>query len=291
MKRYLFRSAILVGLLSALSSLAYALDGPKKPPEGMLELDLRPEIKESIAKIPSAKPLPAQLKMLRMRHKDAQSEIDIERHFEGLENRLWIVTDVYRGKTTRFVRWLALEGMVGLTKVVDFGGDFNSNPFVALGKLFVFMQETKNFRSQGYMNAITATGDFGAVVAPKSNEKFSFEVNLEGKNTVVISGGLFGPSTRTSEIKNYSATNCVVGAAQDASSLSATLRGAYLPVTCEAFDSHNDVKTISDWAYLIESEVYVVLRYVIGRQETRYRILDAEYVPAKPVSGDTVKLQ
>jgi hypothetical protein len=291
MRRFFFLVAMLVGFFGNFYSVAFALDGPQKPPEGMVELELRPNIKELIEKIPPAGPISAPLKLIRMRHKDSQSEMDMERYFERRESRLWIVTDVYRGKTTRFVRWLAFEGMVGLTKVVDFGGDFKSGPFVPLGKLFVSVQETKNLRSQGYMNAATATGDFAAIINPKAGEKFSFEVKLEGKNTVVISGGLFGPSTRTSEIKNYSSTNCTVGASKVATSLSTTLRGTYFPVTCEGFDSHNDVKTVSDWAYLVDSGVYVVLRYVVGEQELRYQILDAEYLPAKPVSDGTVKLQ
>lgn len=291
MRRHFFLVAMLIGFSGNFYSLAFALDGPQKPPEGMVELELNPDIKRLIEKIPQAGSISAPLKLIRMRHKDSQSEMDMERYFESRENRLWIVTDVYRGKTTRFVRWLYLEGMVGLTKIVDFGGDFKSGPFVPLGKLFVSLQETKNLRSQGYMNAVTASGDLSAIVNPKAGEKFSYEVKLEGKNTVVITGGLFGPSIRTSEIKNYSSTNCLVGASKDASSLSTALRGAYFPVTCEGFDSHNDVKTVSDWVYLVDSGVYVVLRYAVGDQELRYQILDAEYLPAKPLSDGTVKLQ
>lgn len=260
---------------------AHSLEGPAKSHEAGIALELKPEIRAQISKIDSPKIEGEQLRLMKLSMKDPAGETLFERHFERLDNGLWITSDVFRLKGNVNVRRImAFSGLIELGRTIEFGNDISGHTVIPVGKLMLPVPTNRKLFSQGHMTATTLAANLDAVANPVPGSKFEFYRLLEGKSTVAVSGGFLGGSNRTSDIRNDRKFNCAAGEPGPAHSIHANLQGSYLPVTCDSVDA-SGARIKSDWAFLIQNRLYVLLGSNYGGREETYRVLDVEYLPGK----------
>jgi hypothetical protein len=252
----------------------------EKPPAqtpGPAGVELRPGILESVAGVPQPEPPKSTIRLIRSQVKAPNLDVPAERHYEKLESNIWAVTELMGKKLSGYRRSLAWHGIVDLASTIEFGGPVRTGGVIPLGKLFIPFSSERSFSSQGFLNATSVTGDLAILALPRPGAVFSFEQKLEGRNTVTFTGFFGGP--RTTDLKADRKNRCVVGEEADAATVSVHLRGRYLPVTCEGKDEVSNTSVTRKWAYLLDSNLYIVLSTVTAGGTETHEITAVEYAP------------
>jgi hypothetical protein len=239
--------------------------------EATTTVEVPAAIREQVGKAVSNTSPPALLRRLVGNVQSGSSNTPVERFFERLDSGLWGVTTAYLVRGALVRNTLTLQGLVELNAVATVDRDFNIDSIIPIGKLFVSYGVNKNLKANGAIAITSLSGDLEVLSSPAAGTKFSYARTATGQNTVTTTG-VFG-GTRTNTLNITAKADCSAGPEAEASNLHAQLRGKYLPVKCEG--ELNGSARIDEYAYLIDSRLYVVL----SSGNEKFSIDKVEYAP------------
>jgi hypothetical protein len=223
----------------------------KAPPEIVVpSIELPVIVKEGLAKLPLTEGLVAPLKVLRF--KVSGGPLPLEIAFKRLDNGLWAIA--WAGGAVN-QQMITLHGMFNLAGTID-----------------IKMKLSGGIRIHHSVRKANAlSGDLATLVAPTAGSRFTIEHNYDVEST--SPGIVFSSSDNVKNSRIEMKSVCATDKAIEATKLHPDLKGLYIPVTCE-YQSNVATPPVSQWAYLIDSRMYVRLS---SGKET-YTITDVEYV-------------
>ena len=171
-------------------------------------------------------------------------------------------------------RALTLQGLVPLATVTEIAREYDASSVVPLGKSFFSYSVTRDLKANGTTNSTALSGDLAQLVAPAVGSRFSFEQSWDAQSMVTTSG-LFG-GTKTSTSSFTLKQTCAVEEERDAAVLHRNFQGKYMPVNCEGKLSNGALR-IDQYAFLVDSAVYLLLSSATNGNVDKYTIADVEY--------------
>ena len=255
------KSILSLGILAATLAVA------SPPVSAQAVITLPTAVQEELRKLPQADAPAAPLRRIQF---DISTGSKSEKTYERLDNGLWGVTErLPRRGDTAIARAVTLLGIVELTSAMDVVSE--TTLALPAGKGFVPYGVTTTSQTSLSRNTKSLTGDLQALMKPEPNARVSYVHATEGLLT--ISGGL----RKMTKALNYETDiTCSVAAAAESKSLHPALKGAYLPVTCDAKERGGSASTRT-FAYLADSGIYVLLELTTGSRRETYKISGVEY--------------
>lgn len=239
------------------------------PPTQAVELS--PNVREELSKLPKRDASAAQIKLLKI-DIDSGSEITkAERHFELLDNRLVGITETLPTRNSQ-ARSLTLQGIIDLVWTMEVLTSGETVIPLPGGKAFLPFGVSRTIKTSLVRTTSLLSGDLPILVTPAPETPFSYEHTIDNE---LSRKGLL---SLTSSFRIETKVTCRVKAAAEATLIHPKLLGTYLPVTCDGKDPEGPPFS-RDFAYLVDSQLYILLSLTSrGRRET-YKITDVEYAP------------
>jgi hypothetical protein len=249
-------SSVIVGFCAiATSGVALAQSAPGTSQVPAPDIELSSAVRQELEKLALPK-VSEPLKSIKFAVKSGSLDF----FYEPFENGLWGVAQLSTGSRGKVVqRLITLSGLIVLGGTLDALSEqdipvFGRAPF----SLPLKHTTIRTFRAENL------SGDLAVLTSPAPGAKFSYELSMH-------------VGSRTSD--RVDKASCVVENKADAATLHPKLRGSYLPVTCEETRDGRD--SSRQYAYLVESKVYVLTNISGGFNEGSYRFAEVQYAEPK----------
>lgn len=227
------------------------------------KVELSAVLRQDLARLPLSTVPVASLKMVKF--SDEAGTPQLSAYYERLESGLWGVAHLTTaGRTGAVQRQLSLHGLVALGGTIEFSSEVEIPIFVPGVKFLPFGSITRPIQTKSTYQAEYIKGDLSTLSNPTPGAKFSYEVSWKS-------------SARSSN--NEAKASCSVEKEMSAGTLNSKLRGAFFPITCE--EVRNGQTSTRQYAYLLESRLYVMTSIVGGANEGKFKLAEVEYADSK----------
>jgi len=230
-------------------------------------VELSAAVRQELEKLALSNIPIAPLKTVRFSVESGSTSQRLDFFYERLDSGLWGVaqlTNTGRGGVVQ--RQLSLEGLVLLGGTLEASSEIELPIFIPGTRFLPFGAVKKTIQTNAVYQTESIAGDLATLTSPVAGAKFSYELSFQTRA---------GSRTVNNEVK----ASCSVENGADASALNPKLRGSYLPVTCE--ESRNGQASTRQYAYLVDSRLYVVTAILSGANKGVYKFSEVEYAEPK----------
>ena len=234
-------------------------------------VELPSAVREELSKLPKRDAVRMQLRSLKIDIDTGSETAKAERIFYPLENGLTGIMEVLPSRNSQ-AQSLSLHGLIDLVWMMEMVTSSESVVPIPIGKVFVPFGINRSTKTSVLRKTSSLSGDLKSLNSPSPEMRFSYQQNIDAELT---SKGLLSLSTN---FRSETTVTCNVQGAVDAKTLHPKFQGAYLPVSCEGKDPKGPL-IVREFAYLVDSQVYLLLSLSGGDQKEKYKITDVEYSP------------
>lgn len=167
-----------------------------------------------------------------------------------------------------------LQGLVPLATVTEVAVELDTTSVVPIGKVFLPFGIKSSIKSGGNTSVNQLSGELEKMTAPTPGVKFPVDYAWDA-NVVSTTSGLFG-GTKASSFSFSVKQICTADKESEASTLHARLQGKYRKVTCDGTLSNGATRS-EEYAFLVDSDLYLLLSTTTNGRTDRYTIAEVEY--------------
>ena len=175
------------------------------------------------------------------------------------------------GASSGIGRSLSLCGLITVLMASNAVSNFKSTSAVPFGKVFVPFGIGSSMGTERRVRVKALEAATDNICSPSPGARFTYRYDSEGE---VKMTGLFGSTISTPSV--VTATCQAAPELRPAKELVASLRGDYLPVSCDTSPKPGR-STKVEHAFLIDPGIYVPLSAVMDIQTTKVQYRSAEY--------------
>jgi len=190
--------------------------------------------------------------------------------YERLDSGLEVVSTLLGGKGAILSRVLTLKGMIELASTTESTIEINLNNALAIGNKTLPYSIHRTLRTSSVRNTTALSGDLAALMQPQPGGRFSYVHSFEDEYSSSAALGARRVATSTFNV------SCDVANPAGASTLHHQLRGKYLHIVCEGTNREGGTFT-NQFAFLLDSQIYLRLAASNRRGETKYTLTGVEY--------------
>ncbi len=265
-------SSFSLGAVALLWGTLAAAQTPAETPEQAVVLS--PAIQAQVSALAPKTVPTALLRSVKGVVESGSSTSQAVRYFERLDNGLWSSTLELGTKKGIVRKSLMLQGIVPLATVTEIAVELDTTSVVPIGKVFLPFGIKSSVKSGGSTSVNQLSGELEKMMAPAAGVKFPLDYGWDGR-VVSTTSGLFG-GTKASSLSLSVKQVCTADNELEASTLNPRLLGKYRKVTCDGALSSGATRS-EEYAYLVDSDLYVLLSSTINGRTDRYTIAEVEY--------------
>ena len=194
--------------------------------------------------------------------------------FSRQESGLWAIVgagNFTSGAAAGFSQTLSLCGLITLLTTTNSTTKLETNTPIPFGKLFLPFGIRTSIGVGTRVRVADLRTDYEDICSPIPGTKFTYHIENEAQ---VKTTGLFGRSTQVSA--KIDVLCQVSSSVVQAKEINPGMRGDYLLVSCEG-TAHSGQKSKTDYAFLIEPGVYLILSTGGGAQTTKVQYKTVDY--------------